>query len=274
MSENWEPYQKKFWTDNWENSSYSLQDLIDGDPFEGVKFSPLLPQILNYLKKDTKILEAGCGMGQWVIYLSDCGFDITGLDFSEPVIEKLKFLYPEKKFLVGDITNFEFTDKCFDVILSWGVVEHFIDGPLVPLKEANRILKEDGILFITVPCNNILQSLLKLRVGIVKVARKFSGKATKTTPFYQYTFRETEFLNYLKNAGFVILKVIPISHEIRFVTIMNTLFKYKKETHFFHKNKGGEWQGLTPTGKIICSALKKISPWLTPDFMFVIAKKA
>jgi SAM-dependent methyltransferase len=160
MNTNWETYQKKFWTDTWESSPYSIQELIDEDPFVGVKFSPLMPHILNGLKRDTEILEAGCEMGQWVIYLSDCGFDITGLDFSEPIIEKLQILYPEKKFIVGDIPNFEFNDNMFDVMLSWGVMEHFIDGPSVPLHEANRILKKNGILFITGPCNNILSILL------------------------------------------------------------------------------------------------------------------
>jgi SAM-dependent methyltransferase len=277
MNAQWEPYQKRFWTETWESSPYSIPDLIDKDPFVGVKFSPLLPHIVNSLKKDDKIIEAGCGMGQWVIYLSDCGYDITGLDFSEPVVEKLQILYPEKKFLIGDITKFEFQDNTFDAMLSWGVVEHFIEGPSVPLKEANRILKNEGILFITVPCNNILSIILSplffVRACIGKLYRKISGTIKRELPFYQYTFKKAEFINYLTESGFICKKVIPISHEVRFASLINSLLKIKKEKYSFYKNKGGKWQGLTNSGKVLCSILKKINPWLTPDQIFVIAQK-
>lgn len=278
MNEQWEPYQKKYWTETWENSSYSFQELIDGDPWVGVKFSPLLPHILHYLKKDSKIIEAGCGLGQWVNYLSELGFDVTGIDFSETTIAKLQSIYPDKKYLIGDVTRFDFNNDIFDAVLSWGVVEHFIDGPSVALKEANRILKKDGFLFITVPCKNnltiLLSPLFAARKVIVKLVRKLVGKTSVKTPFFQYTFKKKEFKNYLQHAGFMPIKVIPISQEVGFAIIINTLFKIKKEMKLFYKNKRGKWKGLTRSGKIICMLLNKINPWLTPHQVFVIAKKS
>jgi cyclopropane fatty-acyl-phospholipid synthase-like methyltransferase len=45
---------------------------------------------LRHLPKGEKILEAGCGLGAWVIYLGERGYDIDGVDHDSRVIERLK----------------------------------------------------------------------------------------------------------------------------------------------------------------------------------------
>lgn len=252
--------------------------MIDGDPWIGIKFSPLLQDVLFYAKKDAKILEAGCGLGHWVIYLSSLGYDMTGLDFSEATINRLRSLFPKNKFVVGDVTKFEFEDLAFDIILSWGVMEHFSDGPSVALKEAHRLLKNGGILFVTVPCKNILFRLLTPVIGaktaIYRKVKIAFGKKSKKASFYQHAFRKSEFQKYVADAGFDLVRTSPISHEVGFAKQMNSLFRIsKKKLDLFHKNKGGKWQGITPSGRIIASLLKKINQWLTPDQIYVIARK-
>lgn len=247
---------------------------------ESVKNSPLLPYILKNTLKTAKILEADCGMGQWVIYLANLGYDITGIDFSEPIIKKLKAEYSNLKFLVGDVTNFEFEGESFDAILSWGVLEHFEAGPNQALSEAYRILGEKGIFYITVPCKNNLYMLLspflyihdKIREN--KYIRKILKKKNVDKRFHKYDFKRKIFKRYILKTGFEIKEMKPISHEIGFAKVINRLFQIVlKNPKIFCKNKTGKWDGLTKNGNILCNILKKISPWLTPDQIFIVAEK-
>ena len=45
--------------------------------------------LLDYLPKDAPILEAGCGLGAWVVYLSERGYDVSGVDDDLHLIEAL-----------------------------------------------------------------------------------------------------------------------------------------------------------------------------------------
>lgn len=59
-------------------------------------------------------------------------------------------LYPNVKCIKADITNLPFEDKYFDLILSSHVIEHIEDEEKV-LEEFNRVLKDDGIVFLSFP---------------------------------------------------------------------------------------------------------------------------
>ena len=59
------------------------------------------PEILQRIVKNEKIkpckaIELGCGAGNYVIYLSKMGFDVTGIDFSETAIKIAKILQRKK----------------------------------------------------------------------------------------------------------------------------------------------------------------------------------
>ena len=43
-------------------------------------------------QQNGSILEAGCGAGRILRYFHDLGYDITGFDFIEVAVEKLKEL--------------------------------------------------------------------------------------------------------------------------------------------------------------------------------------
>ena len=54
----------------------------------------------------------------------------------------------------GDILDLKYPDAHFDAYISQGVIEHFEEGPQQALNEAWRVLKPDGLAFITVPYLN------------------------------------------------------------------------------------------------------------------------
>ena len=83
---------------------------------------------LEYLPKDAPILEAGCGLGAWVIFLGERGYDIVGIDHDPNVIKRVKSWKPSLNVQYGDVTSLPFGDESFGAVISLGVVEHFEEG--------------------------------------------------------------------------------------------------------------------------------------------------
>jgi len=267
--------QKDLWDEYWSSCPYSIKDMINGDKWVAVKYSPLLPYIMEYVPRGKKVLEAGCGMGPWVIYLNDLGYKIIGLDFSIQTIKQSKRLYPSLKFIAGDVVNLGLKDNSFDAVLSWGVVEHFEAGPHRALGEMFRVLRSGGLLFITVPCKNMLYFSPLLWVANKlkrnKVIRNIMRKGELKNSFINYEFTKRKFCLHLQSAGYELIKVLPISHEVGFAKPIN--LHLLKGAKLFHKNKFGNWEGLSKIGSFLCRCLKRISPWITPDQIFSIAIK-
>jgi 2-polyprenyl-3-methyl-5-hydroxy-6-metoxy-1,4-benzoquinol methylase len=52
--------------------------------------SKFADEFINYIKKDSKILEIGCGLGHDALFLKNEGFNVTGLDVSKVALKELK----------------------------------------------------------------------------------------------------------------------------------------------------------------------------------------
>ena len=71
-----------------------------------------------YEQKDKiKVLDVGCGSGYSVNYLSQQGFDATGIDASEEIIEIGKKKYKNVNIKVMDANKIDFPNDYFDLIL-------------------------------------------------------------------------------------------------------------------------------------------------------------
>lgn len=99
-------------------------------------------------KKGLKILDAGCGPGAALTYLSSYG-DVIGIDISD---EALKYAKKRGKVEKGDITKIQFKDKSFDVVVCLDVLYHFwVKEDMVAIRELHRILKKNGVLLLREP---------------------------------------------------------------------------------------------------------------------------
>ncbi len=100
-----------------------------------------------------RVLDACCGTGDLAIAAREAGGDVTGLDFSERMLERARRKAPEIDWVGGDLLALPFPDGSFDAAtVGFGVrnVED-IERALVELR---RILRPDGrlgILEITRP---------------------------------------------------------------------------------------------------------------------------
>ena len=101
--------------------------------------------------KKTHILEGGCGFGAWCEWFKNEGHCIIGIEYDKNIVNKAKKYKKDVAVELGDITKLRFKDNEFDAYISLGVIEHFELGPERALEEAHRILRPDGLAFVSTP---------------------------------------------------------------------------------------------------------------------------
>ena len=113
-------------------------------------------QLLRFgsLLKGKKVLDAGCGPGRDVEYLMSEGYEVTGIDLSEGMIEEAKKNVPNGNFVLMDFRKMKFKAKSFDGI--WSYLKKF--------RKPNFSLKFDNI------------SILKNVHGVWKIYKVFRIK--------------------------------------------------------------------------------------------------
>ncbi|HAJ56603.1 MAG TPA: hypothetical protein DCL35_02410 [Candidatus Omnitrophica bacterium] len=108
--------------------------------------------ILRYLKdgpgKSFKILDIGCGRGDFLESLKKNKFEKFGLEINDQGYQEC--LKKDIKISKEGVASSGFKDEFFDAITLWHVLEHLPD-PLKTLNELKRVLKKDGILVIGTP---------------------------------------------------------------------------------------------------------------------------
>jgi ubiquinone/menaquinone biosynthesis C-methylase UbiE len=98
-----------------------------------------------------KVLDVGCGLGRYTPYFIDC--DVTGVDFTQKVLDQAKIDYPQATFVNHDIAKNGlrcFEDNSFDFIFCAEVIEHMKE-PDQLINEMHRVLKVGGICLTTTP---------------------------------------------------------------------------------------------------------------------------
>jgi len=216
---------------------------------------------------ESKIVEAGCGLGGWVNYFYLKKYDVIGLEIDDDLVDKVKKYDSKIPVEKGDIFNINYPDAHFDVYISLGVIEHFEEGPLAALQEANRVLKNGGLVFITVPYLNIFRRLFvhPLRNLFFLVYKMIKKKCY----FWEYRFTKNEMAKFLEQSGFEIIS-----------TGIDDYLQSDKSHHiglyadffFLRKRKGEIWE-LNFLGKIILWLSRASSPWLVCSGVHLVAKK-
>jgi len=114
---------------------------------------------LQYLKrfypdfKNKKILELGCGKGEFLLECHKENLDVVGVDINPNYIEiskeKIKKSGFEPHIILTKGEKLPFKDNSFDFINCVEVLEHTNDPEQV-LKECFRMLKNNGQIYITI----------------------------------------------------------------------------------------------------------------------------
>jgi len=174
--------------------------------------------IKRYVRRSSRMLDAGCGFGEWVEFLNRSGYMAEGLDYSEELITRLKRQYPQRVWTRGTTQDMPYTRASFDGLISWGVIEHDPDGPARQLREFSRVLKPGGRAVITVPYDSEAMrraSALQFPSG---------GK------FFQFFFSPDELCEIVANNGFQVLAAGPV-REVSAALVMPKIYADSRGKH-------------------------------------------
>jgi SAM-dependent methyltransferase len=260
------------WNEHFANETVEKQVLL-------TKKEEALPLFYKYLRKDGMIVDLGCGLGKHLLYWHAEGYKIAGIDSEQRCISKIIEYCPDADAKLGDILFTPYKNETVDYCISYGVVEHFEEGPHKAFVEMHRILRKNGKAFVSVPHNNCLYRFINsLRSN--SLLRKLMGKKTLDTNnndadnnrLVELVFTRQEISDYFIKAGFVVVEGLPILTKWGFCNIFKVL-RIKN----FPKKPTYETlldPPLTRIGNLLYALIMKIDPWLIGHFqVFVITKK-
>ncbi len=159
---------------------------------------------LDSLKGKGKLLDVGCGEGLFLEMAKKDGWDVQGTEISDfgskYIIETLDI-----PVFHGELQQASFSDKTFDAVTMWHVLEHTIN-PLETLIEVRRIIRDDGIFILAVPnLNNIIfQQVYKIFKG-----KKIHLFDPKDRELHLYYFTSATIQLALERSGFQVIKIRP-----------------------------------------------------------------
>jgi SAM-dependent methyltransferase len=185
-----------FWTEHW--GGHTVAELL-----QVARRSPLTALIVDALPRSGVVLEAGCGLGQYVILLRERGWRAAGVDGSLEALAACRRAAPVP-LAAGDLRALAIRSGALAAYVSLGVAEHDPEGPDAILAEARRVLAPGGTLVISVPYVNGLR-----RLGAPWLRRRARAVAAAGGAFYQYAFTRAELLAVLGRHGFTPLAAHP-----------------------------------------------------------------
>ncbi|HPS54275.1 MAG TPA: class I SAM-dependent methyltransferase, partial [Sedimentisphaerales bacterium] len=107
-----------------------------------------------YKNNHTKLsfLDVGCGPGNFLSCMQRWfkNADICGLDANQQLLKYAAEHTENVKLSLGSAEKLPFEQKTFDVVSSFHVIEH-LQNPDIFLCQANRILKDRGLLLLATP---------------------------------------------------------------------------------------------------------------------------
>jgi SAM-dependent methyltransferase len=192
-------FVEKHWTIIWEQEG-GPQGRDDRIPSKE-EYRIMAPYMAR-LPKGARVLDGGCGLGDWSLFFARQGFSVVGLDLSRQTVRQLKTRFPEAEFIDGDIRRTVFPDSSFDAYFSWGVFEHFESGLQDCVREAFRIVKPGGWLIVSVPLDNLRHAVLSTFTR----PRLMEGNLR----FYQWRLTRAELARELAMGGFEVIETRSI----------------------------------------------------------------
>lgn len=190
----------------------------------------LFNDLKNYLPQKAKILDVGCGAGEYLIFFKKNGFDnLVGLDPIPEYCQKLKNFYKISCYNQS-LADFADRNEKFDCIILSHVIEHFVE-PNRALEAISNLLADDGVLYLRTP-------------DLYKFKNPFSQFCIPHT-FY---FSSGTLENLLKKNGFKVKRyfnnlffphemILLVQKEKGYQEITYDSEEYKRVIRYLRKNK-------------------------------------
>lgn len=155
------------------------------DKVHKIEFLTTTKYIDKYLKKGDKILEIGAGTGRYSLYYAKKGYKVESVELTNSNIKVFKNQIEKGmdiKVHQGNALNLEmFEDNSFDVTLLLGPLYHLFkeEDRNQAIKEAIRVTKKGGIIYLAYITNDAVILSYGLRKGNLLRLKEFSKEGYK-----------------------------------------------------------------------------------------------
>ena len=148
-----------------------------------------------------KVLEIGCGTGEFTKRITQTGADITAIDISPDLLEIARKTIPNVtvRFHVQNVEKLDFKDGSFDVVIGSSILHHL--NLNLAIKEVYRVLKRGGGIVFTEPNMFNPQIWLERNIPII---RKLTNNSPDETAFIRWVLKKE-----LMNLGFKNVSIRP-----------------------------------------------------------------
>jgi len=165
---------KSYWDATWENTAV----LSAVDPRLPGLNNRINRQFHEYFRKafsgmktkGKKLLEIGCARSQWLPYFAkEFGFIVSGVDYSEIGCVKAREILSHAG-VSGEVVNVDFFNPpghmlhAYDVVVSFGVVEHF-ENTFECINACAKYLDRGGLMITVIPNLVGLMGLLQKKLN-------------------------------------------------------------------------------------------------------------
>ncbi len=164
------------------------------------KLDEMVDELFRTLPKGARILDVGCGTGEHLKRALSHGLEAVGLEPAEAMRQAALRNVPQARVETGVATQLPFGDGEFDALLMIEVLRYLHQDDIdLALREARRVLKPGGILFVTLVNRWALDGFYVHQR--LRQARKRKD-CDETNPFCVF-FSPKEAESALTRAGFV-----------------------------------------------------------------------
>ena len=165
-----------------------------------------------------KIMDIGCGTGEFLFFCKQRGFDVTGI---EPGMKPRMFAQKEYNLNVYEETWLDsLTKPEFDVVTLWHVLEH-VHSLHQRMKKIIEIIKPGGSIIIAVPNSESWDAI-------------YYGKfwAAYDLPRHLYHFSRESMQILAQTHGLKIESIIPMKLDAFYISLLSEKYANGKQNYF------------------------------------------